>query len=139
MARTFVDSNVFFYAKVGDRIFGESCTRVLRAISNGQLQASMSVLIPLEVANALAKYGRAKQVPSEIAAMLSMGIEVLPLDASDLGEVGSVFEETGISPYDCSHAVLMRRYAIREIISADGDFDRFDWLIRTDPRRLLNG
>lgn len=136
MARTFVDSNVFFYAKVGDRVFGESCKRVLKAISLGRLQASISVLIPLEVANALRRYGLTKDVRSEVAAMLSMGMDVLPLEASDLGEIGTLFEETGVSPYDCSHSVLMRRYSIREMISADADFDRFAWLVRKDPRRI---
>jgi predicted nucleic acid-binding protein len=63
-------------------------------------------------------------------------VDVLPLEASDLGDVSETFLEIGVSPYDCAHAVLMRRYGIDAIVSADRDFERFDWLRRIDPLRL---
>ena len=136
MARLYIDSNVFFYSKVNESVFGESCAEVLRRISRGSVEASISVLTPLEVSNALMKYGLAREVQAEIGAILSMNMEVYLLEPSDLAEVGEVSRKTGTRPYDCAHAVLMRRYGVSEIVSADGDFDRFDWLRRVDPRRF---
>ncbi len=134
MANVYIDSNVFFYAKIMDGIFGESCSGVLSSITLGRTKASISALVPLEVANALAKYGLADEVHAEIQAIFSMGIEVLSLDGPDIREVAEVFGDTEVSPYDCTHAVLMRKHGLKEIISADKDFEKFGWVKRIDPR-----
>jgi predicted nucleic acid-binding protein len=133
LARVYLDSNVFFYARIMDRGFGEACARVLRSVESGELEGSISSLVPLEVANAMTKYGLGAGVSDEIRAMFSLGLEVHPLDGTDAREVADVVGKTGASPYDCAHAVVMRRYGIREVVSADRDFDRFDWVRRIDP------
>lgn len=134
MPKFYVDSNIFFYAKIMDRVFGESCAKVLRSIISGETKASLSTLIPLEVANALTKYGLTEEVASEIQAIFSMGVEVHPIDAPDVREVAQVFKDSRVSPYDCAHAVIMKKHGIRDIISADADFDKFQWVRRVDPR-----
>ena len=134
MARFYIDSNVFFYAKIMDRAYGKSCSGVLKGVVSGRLKASVSSLVPLEVANALAKYGLGVEVPAEIHAIFSMGLEIYPIEGADVRETAEVQNETGVSPYDCAHAVVMRKFGLREIISADMDFDKFHWLKRIDPR-----
>lgn len=136
MAKLYVDSNVFFYAKVGDRVFGESCAAVLRRIASKEIEAAASGLVPIEVANALRRYGLAKEVVGEVRAIFSLGIEVLPVEAADVRDAAEIFGEVGVSPYDCLHAATMRKNALSEIISADREFDRIGWLKRLDPRSL---
>ena len=134
MARLYIDSNVFFYAKIMDRVFGNACSNVLRSVASGETKASVSALVPIEVANALTKYGLPNEVPAEIQAIFSMGLEVYPIDDSDAREVAEVFDRTRVSPYDCAHAIVMRRYGLKEIVSADTDFNKFEWVKRIDPR-----
>jgi hypothetical protein len=133
MARLFIDSNVFFYAKIMDRVFGEPCSEILGSIASGDVQASTSALVPIEVANALRKFGLAKEVADEVRAIFSLGLEVYPIDPTDVRDAAEIYADSGISPYDCVHAATMRRNGIGEIISADREFDRITWLRRLDP------
>jgi predicted nucleic acid-binding protein len=130
----YLDSNVFFYAKIMDGVFGKACAKVLKSVQSGETKGSISALVPLEVANSMAKYGLGAKAADEIRAMFSLGLVVHPLEGTDSREVAEVIEETGASPYDCAHAVVMKRHGIREIVSADRDFDKFEWVRRIDPR-----
>ena len=136
MPRVYLDSNVFFYAKIMDRVFGKSCSNVLRKVASGTMEASTSALVAVEVANALRKYGLSREVTAEIRAIFSLGIDVYHLDATDVQEAGEIFGEAKIGPYDCAHAAIMRRNGLKEIISADKEFDQLKWLKRLDPRSL---
>lgn len=136
MPRVYLDSKVFFYAKIMDRVFGKPCSNVLRKVASGAIDASTSALVAVEVANALRKYGLAREVTAEIRAIFSLGIDVYYLDATDVQEAGEIFGEANIGPYDCAHAAIMRRNGLKEIISADKEFDKLKWLKRLDPRSL---
>jgi len=136
MARRYVDSNVFFYAKIMDGVYGKSCSNILRIIGSGEMKASTSVLVPLEVGNAMRKYGLVKEVASEIRAIFSLGIEVHGIDASDAQEAAEIFSGVKISPYDCLHAAVMKRVGLDEIISADKEFDKLKGITRIDPRSI---
>lgn len=136
MPKLYLDSNVFFYAKIMDRVFGKSCSTVLRRVVSNELEASTSVLVPIEVANALRKYGLTKEVADEVRAIFSLGIEIYSIDAADAREAAEIYSESNISPYDCLHAAIMRKNGLKEIISADKDFDRLTWLKRLDPRSM---
>jgi len=136
MPRVYLDSNVFFYAKIMDGAFGKSCSNVLRKVASGALEASTSALAAVEVANALRKYGLAKEVTAEVRAIFSLGMEVYHLDATDVREAAEIFVEANIGPYDCAHAAIMRRNGLKEIISADKEFDKIKWLKRLDPRSV---
>ncbi len=134
LPRVFIDSNVFFYAKIMDRTFGDSCARVVRQIASGQLKASTSALVPIEVANTMRKYGLSKDAPAEVHAIFSMGIEVHPIGEPEAREAAEIFKKVDISPYDCLHAAVMKNNGLEEIVSADKDFDKLRWLRRKDPR-----
>ncbi len=136
MTRFFIDSNVFFYAKIMDAHYGTACARIIRRISSGALEASTSALVPVEVANAMRKFGLAGEIAAEVRALYSLGIEVLSIDAPDGLEAIEASGKFGISPYDCLHAIVMKRNGLREIISADREFDKLDWVNRTDPSSL---
>ncbi len=134
--KRFVDSNVFFYAKIMDGAYGKSCSNVLRMIAANELEASTSVLVPIEVANAMRKYGLAKAAAEEINAIFSLGVEVYDIEAADAREASQLLSEVDIGPYDCLHAAVMRREGLSEIISADKGFDKIKWLTRVDPKAI---
>ena len=132
--RYFIDSNIFFYAKIVDAEFGASCAEVMRAVDGKRVQAVTSVLVTLEVANALRKFGLAKEVKDTIDSIFSLGIDVFDLETSDIRNATSIFQRYHISPYDCAHAAVMKRTGVKRIISADKDFDLIREISRKDPR-----
>jgi len=135
-AAKYVDSNVFFYARILDREYGKACSSVLRMTSSGELEASTSTLVPIEVANSMRKFGLGEAVASEIRAIFSLGIEVHGIEAADAQEAAEIFEKSRINPYDCLHAAVMKRLGLKEIISADKEFEKVDWIARLDPRKV---
>lgn len=134
MAAYFIDSNVFFYSKIMDREYGVSCAKILDKIAKSKLEASTSVLIIIELANALRKYGLSNEVKDVVDAVFSLNISVYEVDTLDVRNAVAIFNEFKISPYDCTHAAVMKRIGVTNIISADKDFDRVPWIKRLDPK-----
>lgn len=130
----FVDSNVFFYAKIMDREYGPSCAQVLRKIHEGKIMAATSVLVTLEAANALRKFGLGKEVKDTIDSIFSLSMIILNLDDSDIRSTIDIFHRHRISPYDCAHVAVMKHAEISNIISADRDFERVPGIERKDPK-----
>lgn len=134
MVAYFIDSNVFFYAKMLDRKYGDACAKVLDKIVRGELEAVTSTLVVIELANALRKYGLSDEVKDVVNAVFSLDIGVFEVDSLDVRTAAGIFNEFRISPYDCVHAAVMRKARIVDIISADKDFDKIAWIKRLDPK-----
>jgi len=132
----FVDSNVFFYAKIFDREYGEACAGVLGKIEKRELDAITSTLVVVELANALRKYGLDDEVKSVVDAVFSLDMRVFEVDSLDVRTAVNMFEEFRISPYDCVHAAVMKKAGVVDIISADRDFDKVEWIRRRDPKTI---
>lgn len=134
MAVYFIDSNVFFYAKIFDREYGDACARVLGKVEKGELGAVTSTLVVVELANALRKYGLGDEVKDIVDAVFSLDIRVFEVDSLDVRTAARIYDEFRVSPYDCVHAAVMKKAGTVEIISADKDFDKIDWIRRRDPK-----
>jgi len=132
----FVDSNVFFYAKIFDRVYGGACAGVLDKIERGELEAVTSTLVVVELANALRKYGLGDEVRDVVDAVFSLDIRVFEVDSIDVRNAAGIFDEFRVSPYDCVHAAVMKKAGVVDIISADRDFDRIEWIKRRDPKLI---
>lgn len=129
----YVDSNVFFYAKINDSKYGEASARILDLVGSERLTAAASSLVLLEVANAMTKYGLSGEVKSEVNAMLSLPMSMEILDSRDAKRGSEFFATYQISPYDCAHVAIMERIGSKLIISADRDFDKIREVTRVDP------
>ena len=136
MKACFIDSNVFFYAKILDKEYGDLCAKILRKMERGELKAATSTLVIVELANALRKYGLSREVRAVVDAVFSLDIQIFEVDPLDVRVAAQIFEEFKISPYDCVHVAVMRRAGIEEIISADKDFDKIAWIRRLDPKNF---
>lgn len=114
----FLDSNIFVYAKINDRVYGECCQRIVRMVYEGRIGALIDSVVLLEVANALRKLG-IKDVEDEVLAILSLPIMVVEITKEDITQ--AIRNQT-LLPYDAVHSMISRR-ARAKIISADKDFD----------------
>jgi predicted nucleic acid-binding protein len=130
----FIDSNVFFYAKMLDREYGEDCAKILDRIVKGKLKAATSTLVIIELANALRKYGLSEEVKDVVDAVFSLDIRIFDVDSLDVRNAVNTFDEFRISPCDCVHLATMKETGITNIISADKDFDKVNWITRSDPK-----
>jgi len=134
LAIYFIDSNIFFYSKILDREYGKACAKIVRGIAEGKIRAVTSVLVIIELVNALRKYGLDSEARNVVDATFSLDIHIYEIDPSDVRIAMDVFDEFRISPYDCVDAVIMKRAGAINIISADKDFDKIDWIKRLDPK-----
>ena len=128
----FIDSNIFFYSIINDKKYGETCSNIIKSIYNEEIDAAISQLILLEVANALRKY-QIGDISNRLRAIISLPLRIIDLDRMDVIEGIYLSEVYGISPYDATHVVSMRKSGIRLILSADKDFDRVPGIDRIDP------
>lgn len=133
----YLDSNIFFYAKIRDRKYGDACAHILNLLVEGRLSASTSTLAIVETSNALRKYGRPSDVPDEVGAIYSLGLTVHELLNVDVRLATEIFAQTRVNPYDCTHAAVMKRNRIRNILSADPHFEEIPGITRTDPLSIL--
>ncbi len=136
MPKYFIDTNIFFYAKIMDRKYGRSCAKILQALSEGKIDGIISSLILLEVANALSKYGLVREVKPVLTSIPALPVVIQSIDSLDVKKAVEIFHSYRVSPYDCTHAAVMLREGISNIISADYDFDRMKEVVRTDPLKF---
>lgn len=132
----YLDSNIFFYAKIRDRKYGDACARIIHDIVEGKLSGSTSTLTLVETSNALRKYGRSSDVPDEVAAIYSLGLTIHELLNVDIRLAADIFAETEVNPYDCAHAAIMKRVGVQHILSADKHFENIPGITRADPLSL---
>jgi len=130
----FIDSNVFFYAKMFDREYGAVCAKILDRIAKGKLEAATSTLVVIELANALRKYGLSDEVKDVVDAVFSLDIRVFDVDSLSVRNAVDIFDKFRISPYDCVHVAVMKEAGIDNVVSADKDFDNVGWIKRLDPK-----
>ncbi len=102
-------------------------------MSQGSLSGATSSLVVIEVANALRKLGRSREVSNEVDAIYSLGIPVYELLNSDVRLAVELFGISKAGPYDCVHAAIMRRTGVSSIISTDPEFDTIPGIKRLDP------
>jgi len=100
------------------------------------LGAVTSTLVVVELANALRKYGLGDEVKDVVDAVFSLDIRVFEVDSIDVRTAAGIFDEFRVSPYDCVHAAVMKKAGVIDIISADKDFDKIEWIKRRDPKLI---
>ena len=132
----YLDSNIFFYAKIRDKKYGDACASILNSLVEGKLSGETSTLAVVETSNALRKYGRSSDVPDEVGAIYSLGLTIHELLNADVRLATEIFAQTRVSPYDCAHAAVMKRNGLRNILSADAHFEDIPGINRTDPLSL---
>ena len=69
--------------------------------------------------------------------ILKYSLVILSITETDIRLAIELFEyhkNSGISPRDAIHAATLKNNGITQLISADRDFDKFDFLMRIEPK-----
>ena len=135
----YLDTNVIIYAIESHPKYGEKCKDVLKAVENAELEVCASTLILVEVINVLCKLNRILEeeqkerlnIRKNIDAILSLPIKWIELDFAIIRRASEYqFKVSGI---DYIHVASMELNLVNEVISADKELDKIDFIKRIDP------
>jgi predicted nucleic acid-binding protein len=135
----YLDTNIIIYAIENHSKYGAASSRILSDIERGKLLAGASSLVLLEVVGALRKLNvvlRQQRKPilditENIDAIISLPITWFDVTAIIIQRATQRL--TDLHPADAVHVVTAEIEGMREIYSADADFDDLPGLRRVDP------
>lgn len=135
----YLDTNVIGYAIEGHPKYGRACGKILADIQAGRLKAACSILVLVELISVLRKVNRELErrrlppldIRANIDAVLSLPITWLELGVFLLKRAAEY--QYNIHGADYVHLASLELHDIREIISADSDFDKAGFVKRIDP------
>ena len=135
----YLDTNVIIYAIESHPKYGEKCKDVLKAVEDAKLEVCSSTLMLVEVINVLCKLNRILEeeekeklnIRKNIDAILSLPIKWIELDFAIIRRASEYqFKVSGI---DYVHVASMELSLVNEVISADKELDKIDFIKRIDP------
>jgi len=135
----YIDTNVFIYAIEDNQKYGKACAKIIVDIESEKIKTATSVQTLVEIINVLTymnwelKKRKMNQldIQRNIELVLSLPITWFDLDFFTIKKASSYkFEITGA---DFVHVATMEVNSIKEIITADKDFDKVDIVKRIDP------
>ena len=135
----YIDTNIIIYAIENHPKYGKACKKILVDIDSKKLKVGASMLILVEIINVLTKINKIlKQenkkeldIRKNIDAILSLPI--IWFDLNFLVVKKAAEYNYLISGVDYIHLASMEINSITEIISADEELDKIDFLKRIDP------
>lgn len=135
----YIDTNIFIYAIEGNPKYGKACAKILFDIQNRKFKATTSVQTLVEIINVLTYINKelkkrkmqALDIQNNIELILSLPITWFDLDFFTIKKASSY--KYNITGADYVHAATMEINSIKEIITADKDFDKVDIIKRIDP------
>ena len=133
----FLDSNVFMYAAGKSHAYKNPCLHVLKDVETQALSAVVNTEVFQELLYRYSHIGVSKKGVQLCNDILKYSLFVLPITEADIRLTIDLFEEhknTGVKPRDVIHAATLKNNGITRLISADKDFDYFDFITRIDPK-----
>jgi uncharacterized protein len=131
----FLDVNVFMYAAGSPHPYKDSCVRILADLETGTLTGAVNTEILQELLYRYSYINLADKGVQLCRDLLRYPLRVLPVTEADIRLAIDLFEAhrgAGFKPRDALHAATMKNNGIVQLISADKDFDRLDFLTRVD-------
>jgi len=135
----YLDTNVIIYAIESHPKYGEKCKDILKAVEDAKLEVCTSTLILVEVINVLCKLNRILEeagkeklnIRKNVDAILSLPIKWIELDFAIIRRASEY--EFKVSGIDYVHVASMELNLANEIISADEELNKIDFIRRIDP------
>ncbi len=135
----YIDTNIFIYAISNNEKYGSVCRKILLDIENGKLRVCASMLVLVEIINSLSKINKelkkinqkSLEIKQNINAILSYPITWFELEFFTIKKSTEYF--FAIASTDYFHLATMELHSIKEIISADEELDKVDFIKRIDP------
>ncbi len=133
----FLDSNVFMYAAGKRHPYKNPCLHILKDIETQALIGVVNTEIFQELLYRYSHIGLTDKGIQLCNEILMYPLKILPVTESDIRlaiELVEEYEASGVTPRDAVHAAILKNNGIQELISADKDFDSFDFITRIDPK-----
>ena len=135
----YLDTNVIIYAIERHPKYGEKCKDILKAVEDTKLKVCASTLVLVEVINVLCKLNRILEearkeklnIRKNIDAILSLPIKWIELDFAIIRRASEY--EFKVSGIDYVHVASMELNLVNEIISADEELNKIDFIRRINP------
>ena len=137
---TYLDTNILLYAITQDSKYGAACKRILFDIEEGALQVGASTLVLLEVLGALRKINgtrlRKRQplldIRANLEAILSLPVVWFEMSVFVIERAANHTMKKGQTA-DYIHYATAEMQGMKQILSADEDFDQAPGIERLDP------
>ena len=135
----YLDTNIIIYAIENHDKYGTKCKEILKDIESGKLEVYCSMLVLVETINVLTKINRLLETENKkkldirknIDAILSLPITWIDLNFFVIKKATEY--QFKISGVDYIHLASMEINSITEIISADQELKKVDFIKRIDP------
>lgn len=135
----YLDTNIIVYALENHPKYGKSCKKILSNIESEKLKVCSSILVLVEFLNVLTKINKIlkkenkKQldIAKNVDAVLSLPIVWFDLNFFTIKRASSY--DFSVSGVDYIHIATMELNDVKEVISADKELDKVDFIKRIDP------
>jgi predicted nucleic acid-binding protein len=135
----YLDTNVFLYAIQRHEKYGNVCATILENVASKKLNAICSTVALAEMIGALQKINIELKKQKEPLVDMGEAFDIIlnyPITWLDISPVlirKSLEYSSMLFGVDCIHRESMELNDIKEIISADKDFDTIPGIKRIDP------
>ena len=136
--RVFVDANIPMYAAGRDHAFKAPSAEFMRAVGRRRVDAVSDVEVLQEI---LHRYRAVRRVVEGFVVFEAFATAIRlfhPVVLEDLWECRAILgQHVTVRPRDALHAAVMRRTAIRTIVSYDRHFDEIAGIDRITPDAVI--
>ncbi len=136
----FLDVNVFMYAAGKPHAYKNPCLHILKDVETQALSAVVNTETFQELLYRYSHIGVAEKGVQLCKDILKYPLAILPITKADIQLAIELFEhhkDARVKPRDAIHAATLKNNNISQLISADKDFDSFDFLTRIDPNDYI--
>ena len=131
----FLDVNIFMYAAGKSHSYKNPCLHILKDIETQELIGAVNTEIFQEL---LYRYGHIGLIEKGIQLckdIFKYPLTIFPITEGDIRLSIELIEQyKNIKPRDAIHVATLKNNRIEKLISADKDFDNFDFITRIDPK-----
>ena len=126
----YLDSNVFIYAAINTKDFGENARALLQKIQHGEMRAKTSALTFDEVFWAVSKHDVEAAFEACQALLNFPNLDIVPVDRELVIFALQLIKEHHLAPRDAIHAATAIAGKADAIVSTDAHFDKIEELKR---------
>jgi len=126
----YLDANVFIYAAINTKEFGEKSRSLLQRIQQGEEKAETSALTFDEVFWAIKKHNLELAFEACEAMLNFPNLEIISADREVVSSALRLIREYHLAPRDAIHAATALMEKAETLVSTDSHFDRIKELKR---------
>lgn len=136
--RVYLDANIFILPVISNSSRASNMKEILSAVEEGNLSGITSSLTLDEVVWVVrCETDMEKGVKAGRDMMRLPNLEFVPPRRRILSTALNHMERHGLKPRDAIHSATMKERGLETILSDDSDFDRINWIRRSQVSKTL--